>query len=876
MKSYRWTILQKILPLVEKPSRYIGREWNSIQKNPSRVKVKVALAFPDIYEIGMSHLGLKILYYLLNKREDVVAERVYAPWFDFEGLLNRKRVPLCTLESGIPLHACDILGFTLQYELSYTNILQMLYLSGIPLLSEERGENHPLVIAGGPSAFNPEPLADFIDLFVIGDGEEAIFDLLDLWLDWRGSGGRRDELLVACSGLPGFYVPRFYKGGPIEKRMVDRLGEIDQIGYMVPFMEIVHDRYSLEVMRGCTRGCRFCQAGYIYRPLRERPYNEILEGVLHAVRRTGYEEASLSSLSLSDLSCLPELLPPLMASLSPEMVSLSLPSLRPEGLREETVWQVQKVRKTGFTIAPEAGTERLRSVINKPMEEKDFFGAIEAAAKAGWDSVKLYFMVGLPTEEWVDLDGIRRLVKEGAKIARKASRRGFNLTVSVSPFVPKPHTPFQWVGQESREILEEKLRYLKDGIREARVSFKWHRVEQSFLEAAFSRGDRALGRVLLDAWKRGCRFDGWTDQLRFPLWEEAFSACGLDPSHFANRSLAYEEPLPWDHILTGVSKEFLYRECRRALNGQFTPDCHIGPCLTCGLPCAPDWREWTEKTDIRHQTSDHRPQTTDHRHQTTDNSHWTSGISLAPSLEGREPSTVNRQPTQRIQVKFRKTGELRFLSHLELQRAFSRALRRARIPVAYSMGYNPQPRLSIASPLPVGIEGTGELLDLRLSLPLSPQELLERLNLQLPRGLRWIKAWEVSLKEPSLESQVQWATYLVRFDMKGLPYSQLSHISSTSNCSLFLDQEGIWVEAFRKGEKFRVNTKAKIRAFRPIRSDNGRVCFELSLFKGKIRPYEVMKAYIKGLLPDMRDEDLALRILIRRVELGLKKPDLKE
>ncbi|MBI3988749.1 MAG: TIGR03960 family B12-binding radical SAM protein, partial [candidate division NC10 bacterium] len=598
METYREAILERILPRVMKPSRYL-LEWNAIRKDPSRVRLKVALAFPDTYEIGMSHIGLKLLHQILSRKEEILVERAFAPWEDFRGLTLQEGIPLSSHESGIPLKAFDIVGFTLQYELSYTTILDMLDLAGIPLKGEDRAEMDPLVIAGGPCAFNPEPLVGFIDLFVIGDAEEAIQEIAETVMAWKEASGKRHQLLEALAKIEGCYVPAVWDGKTtIKKRTAMNWADVDYAAFPMPYMEIIHDRPSIEVMRGCLRSCRFCQAGYIYRPLRERSAEEIFRTALDAVRKTGYEELSLSSLSISDLSCLSDLLPPLAAELQREKASLSLPSMRVEGVTEGFVQEVGKTRKGGgLTIAPEAGSKRLRDVINKGwITDEQIFNAVKVASRGGWDSVKMYFMIGQPTEAFADLDALVELSAEALRIGRREGPRNFSVTASASCFVPKPHTPFQWVGQDPLDLLKEKQRYLKRKLRQVGVEFKWHQAESSFLEAVFSRGDRKLGRVLFKAHTLGCRFDGWTERLNFELWLRAFKEEGIDPGDYATRFFPLEEePLPWEHIWV-VDKKFLLRECRRALLAALTHECQTGPCRACGQVCLPSWREWAEKT----------------------------------------------------------------------------------------------------------------------------------------------------------------------------------------------------------------------------------------------------------------------------------------
>ena len=591
---------------VQKPARYTGGEWNSVTKDHNDVDVTVALAFPDVYEVAMSHLGIKILYGLINERPDAVAERVFTPWHDMESELRNRQIPLFSLESKTEIANFDVLGFTLQYEMSFTNILNMLDLASIPIYAKDRDMSFPLVIAGGPCAFNVEPLADFVDVVSLGESEEWTNEFIDLVKSEKAKGfpGGKDAFLRKAAQIKGTYCPALYEAKyneaghfdgltiladeappTIEKRIVE---DVEHVFFptkpVVPYLDIVHDRAVLELFRGCTRGCRFCQAGMLYRPVRERTPERLLEIAKETMDNTGYNEISLMSLSSADYSKLPELVDLLMEEFKDKKVSVSLPSLRIDSFSIDIAKKVQQVRKSGLTFAPEAGTQRMRDVINKGVTEEDLMVACTNAFKSGWHNVKLYFMMGLPTETDEDLAGIANLAYKVLDLHRDITgRRNGSVTVSVSFFVPKTHSPYQWYGQQDVEEIHRKQRYLKSLINNRNISYHYHDGYTGYMEAVFARGDRRLCQVLVEAWKLGCKFDGWTEYFNYETWLQAFENCHIDPAYYARRERSFDEPLPWDHLDSTVSKAFLKREWERAVGANLTEDCRRGSCKGCNV-----------------------------------------------------------------------------------------------------------------------------------------------------------------------------------------------------------------------------------------------------------------------------------------------------
>lgn len=591
-----------LLDKVEKPGRYTGGEWGSVIKNPSDVDIRFAFCFPDTYEIGMSHLGIKILYGLFNKRKDTYCERVYAPWTDMEQLMRENNIPLYALESKDPINKFDFVGFTLQYEMSYSNILNMLELGNIPLLSSERGEDDPLVCGGGPCSYNAEPITDFFDFFTMGEGEEVMMEILDVYAEHKNQGGTRKEYLEKIARIEGVYVPSFYdveynQDGTVKsvspnnenaKPVITKriIKDMDKVYYptdfIVPNIEIVHDRIMLEVFRGCTRGCRFCQAGMIYRPVREKSPERLLSLAEDMIKSTGYEEISLTSLSTSDYSGLEPMCNGLLDMTKPKNINLSLPSLRIDNFSLELM---EKVRHKGLTFAPEAGTQRLRDVINKNITEEDIKHSTSLAFNGGYNGVKLYFMMGLPTETDEDIEGISDLATLVADqyfaVPKEKRAKGLRITVSTSCFVPKPFTPFQWEPMDTMESLERKQEILQKKIRSRSIKYNWHDADVSYLEAVFARGDRKLNKAMLEAHKQGIKFDSWAEFFDFEKWMEIFKKCDIDPDFYATRKREYDEVLPWDHISVGVSKNFMINESKKAHSEVTTPQCRE-KCSGCG------------------------------------------------------------------------------------------------------------------------------------------------------------------------------------------------------------------------------------------------------------------------------------------------------
>ena len=732
--------IDSILPLVGKPGRYIGGELNAVKKDPATVDCSFVLVFPDLYEIGMSHQGLQILYHIINGQPGLAAERCYAPDVDMEQQLRKEGLPLFSIESRRPLADFDVIGITLPYELCYTNILTILDLGRVPLRARDRGDDDPLVIAGGSCSLNPEPVADFFDVVVLGDGEESILEIADiLRADGMAAASRREKLLRLAT-IDGVYIPGFFEPGyedgrltaveplvdgytVVRRRVLPELPPVELLEHpLVPLVKPIHDRLGVEIARGCTRGCRFCQAGIIYRPVRERSVEQIMQLAEQGIRNSGFDELALLSLSSGDFSCLPELLIKLMDRFVDEYVSVSMPSMRVGTLTPEVINQIKRVRKTGFTVAPEAGTDRLREVINKGITEQDLLKTCADAFAAGWNLIKFYFMIGLPTETMEDVDGI---VDLAVRSRRKAGGGRAQINVSVATFVPKPHTPFQWAGQLSLEASRERINRLKRKLPRKGFKLKWHDPDQSLLEGVFSRGDRRLSNLLETAWRAGARLDGWSEHYSLDLWQQAARDCDLDFAWYL-RARDMDEVLPWDHLSSGVDRDFLIQEYTKSLEQRYTPDCRNHGCQKCGL-C-----DFSTIRPIVHAPDDAG-----------------SPATISVVNDRRLPDRQEQQSVFSYRAHYARLGDARFLGHLDILQLVFRALHRAGLPVLFSRGYNPSPRVSFSPALPVGVESHVEFFDMDLFEPLSrPAEVMAALDQQFPDYISLTSIVPLSKQKP--------------------------------------------------------------------------------------------------------------------------------
>tara|TARA_B100000315_G_scaffold115921_1_gene106321 strand:- start:4462 stop:7149 length:2688 start_codon:yes stop_codon:yes gene_type:complete len=823
---------EELLPFVRKPSQYIGEEVNSIKKDLKKIQATISLVFPDKYEIGMSHLGLKILYHIVNKREEFAAERVFAPDLDYEELLREKCMPLASLENKLPLNKFDIIGFTIPYEMSYTNILNILDLGHIPLLRKDRGEDHPLIIGGGPCAYNPEPLADFFDCFIVGDGEEVIVEILELFAESKKKKETKNQMLRRLTEIKGIYIPsmfniKYFENGSIkqiepenkryakiEKRILLDLDKADYpVAPVVPYAKLVHDRISIEIDRGCTQACRFCQAGFTYRPVRERTVEKILELTANSIEKTGYGEISLLSLSSGDYSRIDKLLSEFIRSFSSSNVFLSLPSLQPGTIKKDMVDCMRLTGKGGITIAVESGSQRLRNVLNKKITEEEVLTATENFAQAGWETIKLYFMVGLPTETDNDLEEIYLICKKVFSKAKQKNPRFKKLNIGISFFVPKPHTPFQWISQANFVYVEKKLKFLRSKFKSrSKYKIKWQNPKLSFLEGVFARGDRRLGKVLLHAFQLGCKFDGWSERFNFESWMAAFEKAQIDPAFYTQNRIDKDEIFPWDLIDIGVKKEHLFKEHLQSKKEIKEEDCRQGKCIVCGLE-----NICTDINPVREVSADRSVEST-----------LPSSIALTPILpetfsnglkkiEKRKPVVTQydqiltemdaikqEDAIFKYRIQFTKTFLARFLSHLEISSLLVRALRRAKIPVDYSKGFHPRPRISFAFALPVGMESKEELFDIFLTAEMRPDSIRSKLNNVMPMRMGIHSIMEIPLNSKPLSvinNKIHFKIYIngiKEIQPLDLPLHEkrLAEFLSRDKINLFPEKDGEMEEIF--------------------------------------------------------------------------------
>jgi radical SAM family uncharacterized protein/radical SAM-linked protein len=766
---------QHLLPFVNKPGRYLGNEINLIKKDLSSVGLRFAIAFPEVYEIAMSSQAVGTLYHILNKIAYVYAERVFAPWTDADDLMREHQIPLHSLETFTPLSDFDVVGFTLQYELTYTNIINMLDLSGIPVWAKDRGEDDPIIFAGGPCSCNPEPLAPFIDAFYIGDAESGLEEVCDVIMHARAKNLSRFETLKNLSRVRGVYVPSLYQieedtdhlfakiiptmpDAPpvVHTQIIPELSEAFYSDHpLVPLIEITHNRLPIEVMRGCTEGCRYCNAGMIYRPTRERNADQIVDYSRRAISNSGFEEVSFLSLSVSDYSALTDLMWKERQALSDQRVNISFPSMRLDSFSEDIAEFAATVRKSGFTFAPEAGSHRLRNVINKNITDDDLLKAVEIALDNGWKTLKFYFMIGLPTETKEDVTAIADLVMRTVQLSKRYGRIQFH--VSISPFSPKSHTPFQWDKQDTKEEILAKSLLLRDMFKRVKqVKLSWRDPKVSEIECILGRGDRKIADVIYTAWQAGTKFDGWNEVFDYDVWLKAFEHNNIDRENYLG-ILEEANPLPWDHIDKGVTKNYLKRERKNAYAEKTTIDCKDGTCFGCGIQRKSTFREFAEcYQNLQIHTGEDLNQ----------------NQKKPVAKEIPEPT---KQPTVKYRIHFEKTEYARYLSHLDILRVFERAFRRGQINIAYSEGFNPRPKFSFGPALSLGQSSEAEFFDAELYQNLT-QESINQINRFLPDGMMILSIKPLTDNAPALSKSINAFEYRVGLQGKKLDHQSIKKL----------------------------------------------------------------------------------------------------
>lgn len=854
---------EDILMKIEKPARYIGNEVNAVKKDKKDVDVRFAMCFPDVYEIGMSHLGIQILYGMLNQMEGVWCERVYSPWTDLDEIMRSQHIPLFALESQDPVRDFDFLGITIQYEMCYTNILQILDLSGIPLHAADRDETDPIVIGGGPCTYNPEPIADFFDIFYIGEGETRYEELIALYRKYKNSAMTRKDFLHEAARLPGMYVPGLYEttyheDGTIKSfepvftdlpRTISKeiAMNVTEIPYpmkpVVPYIKITQDRVVLEIQRGCIRGCRFCQAGQLYRPVRERNVDTLKEYALTMLRNTGHEEVSLSSLSSSDYSRLPELIDFLIEECSKEHINISLPSLRIDAFSLDVMSKVQDIKKSSLTFAPEAGSQRLRNVINKGLTEEVILKGATMAFEGGWSRVKLYFMLGLPTETEEDIRGIAELSNKIAAVyfdtvpKEKRGQGSVQIVASTSFFVPKPFTPFQWAPQCTSEQFVDKAyltrKAISEQLNQKRIKYNWHEADASVMEGVLARGDRRLCKVIEEVYRKGGCFDAWSEYYDHNLWIDTIKACGLDVAFYTSRPRDLEEIFPWDFIDCGVTKEFLKREWKKAQEEQISENCKL-KCQGCGAArygggiCTEP--KGCEPAPLETQQSPKQslPQPFPDQEQLH-----------------RQMTSQEKARTIRLRIKFSKHGNIRFIGHLDVMRYFQKMIRRAGIDVAYSAGFSPHQIMSFAAPLGVGLESNGEYMDLEVYSLTSCQDICDRLNAVSVPGIRVTGITELPEGTRNAMASVAAAEYTVSFVENREPSEQFMDKISSS-IEHFKDRKEILITKEGKKGLRQVDIRPGIYS---LSWDSLKKCFHMLVdasSAGNIKPAQVVSAFVES------------------------------